>query len=115
MKKNLAFSRTNKYNAGLFAKGSGLLLLLLLLLLFFFPTTRPKNGVIKTETQKNAGLFPISFDHLFPNLDNTHNYDTRNKTKYHFEIHKTKSVLTDGQNYGIHNNLSLLHETNNGI
>ena len=43
-----------------------------------------------------VGLLPTSFDHLFTNLESIHNYDTRNKTNYRFEIHRTKSVLTDG-------------------
>ena len=42
-----------------------------------------------------AGMLPTSFDHLFTNLESVHNYDTRNKTNYRFEIHKIKSVLTN--------------------
>ena len=43
-----------------------------------------------------AGMFPSSFAHLFANLENIHNYNTRNKTNYRFDIHKIKSILING-------------------
>ena len=42
-----------------------------------------------------VGMLPTSFDHLFANLENIHNYTTRNKTNYRFDIHKIKSILID--------------------
>ena len=46
-----------------------------------------------------AGMLPTSFDHLFANLEDIHNYNTRNKTNYRFDIHKIKSILIDGPKF----------------
>ena len=46
-----------------------------------------------------AGMLPSSFDHLFANLENIHNYNTRIKTNYRFGIHKIKSILIDGPKF----------------
>ena len=42
------------------------------------------------------GLLPLSFDHAFTELQSVHNYDTRNKTNFRYDIHKIKSVFTTG-------------------
>ena len=41
-------------------------------------------------------ILPKSFDHLFVNLESIHDYNTRNKKNYRLDIHRTKSVLTNG-------------------
>ena len=46
-----------------------------------------------------AGMLPTSFDHLFTDLENIHNYNTGSKTNYHFDIHKIKSSLIDGPKF----------------
>ena len=46
-----------------------------------------------------AGMLPSSFDHLFANLKNIHNYNIRNKTNYRFDIHKIRSILIDGPKF----------------
>ena len=50
------------------------------------------------------GLLPLSFDHVFTELQSVHNYDTRNKTNFRYDIHKIKSVFTTGPK--LWNNLS---------
>ena len=46
-----------------------------------------------------AGMLPSSFDHLLANLENIHNYNTRNKTNYRFDIHKIKSISFGGPKF----------------
>ena len=46
-----------------------------------------------------SGVLLSSFDHLFANLENIHNYNTRNKINYRFDIHKIKSILIDGPKF----------------
>ena len=36
------------------------------------------------------GMLPSSFDHVFTDLESVHNYDTRNKTNFRYDIHKIK-------------------------
>jgi len=42
------------------------------------------------------GLLPRSFDNLFTNMKDVHNYDTRNKNSYRSDIHKLKNVISTG-------------------
>ena len=45
------------------------------------------------------GMLPISFDHVFTELGENHNYYTRNKTNFRNEIHKIKSAFTTGPKF----------------
>ena len=49
--------------------------------------------------KNKAGMLPSSFDHSFENLENIHNYDTRNKRNCRYDIHKIKSILIDGPTF----------------
>ena len=42
------------------------------------------------------GMLPISFDHVFTELGENHNYYTRNKTNSRNEIHEIKNFLYHG-------------------
>ena len=42
------------------------------------------------------GLLPRSFNHMFINMSNIHNYNTRNKQSYRSEFHKLRNVMTLG-------------------
>ncbi len=42
------------------------------------------------------GMLPSSFDHVFTDLESVHNYDTRNKTNFRYDIHKISTAFTKG-------------------
>ncbi len=41
-------------------------------------------------------MLPRSFNNMFTNMKNVHNYDTRNKESYRSEIHKLTDVMSLG-------------------
>ena len=41
----------------------------------------------------------LPFDLEFENLEKNHNYDTRNKTNYGYDIHKIRFILIDGRKF----------------
>ena len=56
----------------------------------------------------DKGLLPKSFDNVFKDMKGIHKYDTRNKDKYRYEIHKLNTVLSTGPK--IWNGLPIEHQ-----